>query len=150
MTKLFSDILEGVNEQWTNQVSAHTSDGCVIAGSNAAGQLVLNNCYDPVSNSGCFFKARGAYTYGPKFNEVGGGVYAMQWTSDWISVYFFRRDRIPADIKSDAPNPSTWGKPMATFAGSGANIAGRFANMKIVVNTDFCGPWASAVWGGAW
>jgi hypothetical protein len=54
-------------------------------------------------------------SYGTPMNANGGGVYAMEWTSDYINVYFFPRDAIPDDITNENPDPSGWGTPTANF-----------------------------------
>lgn len=52
------------------------------------------------------------------FNNIGGGVYATQWTDQFIRIWFFPRNKgIPWDIQARQPNPSTWGTPMANFEG---------------------------------
>jgi hypothetical protein len=56
-----------------------------------------------------------AGSYGASFNNNGGGVYALEWTSNWLRVYFFPRNAIPLDIKTGHPNPSLWGLPTANF-----------------------------------
>ena len=42
----------------------------------------------------------------------------MQWTSDYIRVWFFPRQQIPTDILNLTPNPSNWGPPAANLQGS--------------------------------
>lgn len=42
----------------------------------------------------------------------------MQWTSDYIRVWFFQRNQIPRDITNLTPNPSNWGLPAANLQGS--------------------------------
>jgi hypothetical protein len=56
-----------------------------------------------------------AGAYGTSFNSHGGGVYALQWTSSAIKIFYFPRSAIPADITSGNPDPSKWGKPMGNF-----------------------------------
>ena len=145
---MYADILEGVNDQPVNQISGHTNPGCVIGGQQSAAALYQNTCYQ-ADNSGCYFRAHGTHSYGAGFNSIGGGVYAMQWTSKWISIWHFRRDAIPANIVDNSPDPATWGRPMAMFKGASGScdITQHFNSMKIVLNTDFCGGWAQSQWG---
>jgi hypothetical protein len=92
-------------------------------------------------------------SYGTDFNKAGGGIYAMDWTSESISVWFFPRDS-PAFTQhfgakntstgTTSPDPSAWGTPIAHFAGSGCNFSARFKDLKIIFNTAFCGQWAGA------
>lgn len=39
----------------------------------------------------------------------------MQWDTSGISVFFFPRGSIPADIEAEAPQPSGWGLAMARW-----------------------------------
>lgn len=92
-------------------------------------------------------------SYGTRFNSVQGGVYAMEWTETGISVWLFPRDsegynayfpHVNASVA--APDPAAWGPPLARFSGAGCDFAQRFRDMKIVVNTAFCGDWAGREW----
>jgi hypothetical protein len=74
-------------------------------------------------------------------------VYAMQWTSDYIRVWFFVRGSIPSDILNGNPNPSSWGLPFANMQGS-CVIDQHFQGHKVILNNAFCGEYAgaSSVW----
>jgi hypothetical protein len=143
------DILEGVNDYTNNGMTLHTGPGCHIGSDTTqfSGSVTTENCdvnaKDQLKNAGCSIKHPSTQSYG--LNQNGGGVYATQWNSDAISVYFFPRGSVPADVLSDNPNPSTWGKPAAKFAGA-CDIDKMFAEQKIIIDTTFCGQWA----GGAW
>lgn len=124
------DIIEGVNTQSQNHMTMHTSAGCT---------LVEQDC---LGNKGCT-SLGGAFGNG--FNSAGGGVYAMEWTSETINIWYFSRGSIPADINNSNPEPSTWGKPTAEFkGGSGCDIDSHFKDNQIVFDTTFCGDWAGA------
>ncbi|KAK3675659.1 hypothetical protein LTR78_004300 [Recurvomyces mirabilis] len=144
------DIIEGVNEQSTNDMTLHTSDGCSITNNNAfSGTLQTDNCYIDAAgqgnNQGCQITTTNTQTYGAGFNANKGGVYATEWTSSAISIYFFPRGAIPSDITSGSPNPSSWGKPLAQFQG-GCDIPSFFSDQQVVFDTTFCGDWAGSVW----
>lgn len=136
------DIIEGVNADTTDSITLHTSPGCSVDFASGTSDCSAGN-----SNTGCGIATTTANAYGPGFNAAGGGVYAMQWASDGIFVWFFPRGQIPADITSGAPDPSGWGTTIASFAGSGCNFDNSFANHNIVFDTTFCGTWAGSVWG---
>lgn len=105
---------------------------------NAAGQG---------SNVGCGVLSSNPQTYGPGFNNIGGGVYATSFTNTGINVWFFPRSSIPSDIKSNTPNPSSWGTPMANFPFSASTCTtDYFKNLQIVINLTFCGDWAGSVY----
>lgn len=134
------DILEGVSLQTTNAVTLHTSPGCNIntAGSQSGTYLKNSNCNAGTAFEGCSTGTN--QPFGDKFNAGSGGVYAMQWESSGIYVWFWPRNKIPADIKSGKPNTASWGLPIVAFnGGSGCNIDSYFRNQNIVFDTTFCG-----------
>lgn len=146
------DIIEGVNTQTENKITLHTGPGCKITneGSDQGSTLVNDNCNAGGANEGCGQTTYDNQNYGDGFNDIGGGVYAMEWTSDHISVWFFKRGRIPQDIQSDNPDPASWGAPSAKFnGGQGCNIDDHFKENNIVFTNTFCGDWAGSpdVWG---
>ncbi|KAI6715743.1 hypothetical protein JHW43_001690 [Diplocarpon mali] len=144
------DIIEGVNIQSTNIITLHTSGGCSIntAGSQYGTVLGSSDCHYNNGNGGCSVTTTTANAYGGSFNDNGGGVYAMQWDSSGIYVWFFPRGHIPSDIARGAPVTGDWGAPVVAFnGGSGCDIDSHFANQHIVFDTTFCGDWAGAVWG---
>jgi Glycosyl hydrolases family 16 len=145
------DIIEGVNSQTTNSFAGHTNAGCSITNTGAfSGTMNTPNCDVNApgqgTNVGCAIGTGNTQSYGQGFNTVGGGVYATEWTSEAISVWFFPRSAIPSDLNSGTPNPDNWGIPTAQFTG-GCNIDQHFKNQQIVFDITFCGQWAGQVWG---
>lgn len=145
------DIIEGVNSQNANKAALHTSAGCTISNTGAFnGQIMTPNCDvnapGQYTNAGCQISSYDSATYGQGFNANGGGVYATEWTSDAISIFFFPRGAIPRDLSNGNPNPTGWGKPMARFEG-GCNFDQKFQNHNIIFDVTFCGDWAGNVWG---
>lgn len=143
------DILEGVNAQQADQMTLHTNSGCTINKSGFSGVANTTNCDGNAAgqpnNAGCAISSQDDTTYGTGFNAAGGGVYATLWNSSAISIWFFARSKIPADISSNTPNPASWGTPSAMFAGA-CNIDSHFKDMQIVFDTTFCGVWAGKTW----
>lgn len=145
------DIIEGVNAQTKNSITLHTNPGCTISnqGSLASTKFASANCGASGTSAGCGQHTDDNQNYGDGFNAIGGGVYATEWTSDHIAVWFFPRSKIPQDIHSENPNPSNWGTPTARFAGgNGCDIDSHFKNNQLVFDTTFCGAWAGSpqVW----
>ena len=139
------DIIEGVNTQATGAVTLHTSPGCTMTntGASASTKLKSADCGGGNASGGCGQQTADVQNYGDGFNDVRGGVYATEWTSDHIAVWFFQRTAIPADIASGQPNPAAWGPPAAHFlGGQGCDIDSHFANNQLVFDTTFCGDWA--------
>ncbi|KAG5925583.1 hypothetical protein E4U42_004162 [Claviceps africana] len=139
------DILEGVNTQTKNTATLHTKPGCFVSnhGAMASTKFASADCGAEGTSAGCGQHTADNQNYGDGFNAAGGGVYATEWTSDHIAIWFFPRSKIPQDIKAENPKPSNWGTPVARFVGGpSCSIDGHFANNKLVIDTTFCGSWA--------
>jgi hypothetical protein len=135
-------VIEGVNLAGTDQITLHTAAGCTIntAGSQAGTTLLNSNCNADNANTGCGVTTTTANAYGNSFNDIGGGVYAMQWESSGVYVWFFPRGSIPSDITDGAPVTGNWGTPIVAFnGGSSCNIDSFFSDENIVFDTTFCG-----------
>lgn len=142
------DIVEGVHYQSKNWMTLHTSAGCTVSTQTQKGSLTSKQCDGSQNqNMGCVVQGSGTGTYGSGFNGGGGGVYATEWTKDYIKIWQFPRSGIPSDIQSGKPNPANWGTPQAFFkGGSNCNIDSHFKSMSLVLNIDFCGDWAGNTW----
>lgn len=140
------DIIEGVNSQNYNTMAAHTNAGCSISNTGGmSGTLVTSDCdvNDPNqgTNQGCSIKTGNTDSYGDGFNSQQGGVYATEWTSTAISIWYFPRSAIPADLTTGNPDPSAWGLPLANFAGA-CDWDQKLAPQQILFDVTFCGDWA--------
>jgi hypothetical protein len=143
------DIIEGANDQNTDFMTLHTSPGCSIS-SASGGQLqpFSTDCDTSVNaNEGCSFHSADTTSYGAGFNSQGGGIYATEWTSDAISIWYWPHGAAPSDVYSASPAPSNWGAPIAQWAGSGCNWDAHFTTHNILFDTTFCGDWASNSFG---
>ena len=100
-----------------------------------AGNLSGNdstNCFYEANNfQGCGLADARPESFGLAFNQAGGGVYAMDWTSDHIAIWFWPRTSIPPNALSDTPDPLQWGKPVADFRGH-CDIDSKFREHQIV------------------
>lgn len=142
------DIFEGVNDQLANLQTLHTGPNCSLSddGGGFSGNLTHGNCDSSGSeNTGCQIADYDSNTYGLGFNANGGGVYAMEWTSSCITVWFFPRGSIPTYALGVSPDPSSWGTPAAKFYGD-CDFSQSFKDQAIVFDTTFCGDWADSVW----
>ncbi|XHG03803.1 hypothetical protein AWENTII_007091 [Aspergillus wentii] len=70
----------------------------------------------------------------------------MEWTSEFIKIWFFPRKSIPESITKGNPDPSTFGTPMGNMQG-GCDVEKRFTAQKFILDTTFCGDWAGGVFG---
>jgi len=146
-----TDVVEGVNDHGPNQSTLHTSPGCTMSGQTQTGTTVGTDCNTADNgNAGCGVQTPGSNTYGPSFNNNGGGWYAMERTTATINVWFWPRNGSPP---SDIANPGSsvdtdnWGEPYANFPSSSTcDIGSHFSAHNIIINLTLCGDFAGAVY----
>ncbi|KAK5059719.1 hypothetical protein LTR84_009602 [Exophiala bonariae] len=137
------DIIEGINLDSTSLMSVKTNQACSISQQPMTGTLKTTDCNINTGGIvGCSINSASPATYGTGFNNLGGGVYATEWTSNAITIWYFARNAIPADITAGTPNPQLWGVPLAKFAPN-CRLDDNFVNQNIVMNIDFCGDYAA-------
>ncbi|PMD40507.1 glycoside hydrolase family 16 protein [Hyaloscypha variabilis F] len=137
------DIYEGFNDIERVYMTLHTGGNCSFDPPvKAESGTSNNNNFDCQLNNpvGCSVEAP-IGSYGSSLNDQGGGVFAMEWTSTYIKIYFFPRNGIPADIISGRPDPRFWGSPSADFDSQygNCNIDANFPPQTIYFDTTFCG-----------
>lgn len=139
------DVLEAVNGATTgNQMTLQTSKGCKMDQKRKeTGKALTKDCHSGTNgNAGCGVQGP-QDTYGQALNANGGGVYAMEWRSEGIRMWFFPRSNIPSDITEGvSPDPSSWGTALADFPNTNCDIGSHFRNQSIIANIDLCGEWA--------
>ncbi|KAK0361841.1 hypothetical protein LTR02_016854 [Friedmanniomyces endolithicus] len=146
------DIIETTNNLPNNLMALHTAEtpDCTVAGADQSGTLLTANCAAAGGYTGCGVSATKPNNIGTPFNQASGGVYAMEWTSTAIRIWFFSRNEVPASIieANDAgPDPNAFGVPVANFQGS-CDIDAHFFNHSMVFDTTFCGSYAGNTWQG--
>ncbi len=114
------DIIENINTATFNQMSLKTNQTCFLEAQEMDGELLTRDCNVNTGGvSGCAIDSGTVSSaYGQGFNERGGGVYATEWTSDAVSVWYFAESNVPTDIGYETPDPSSWGPPLAKFVTS--------------------------------
>ncbi|KAF8659936.1 hypothetical protein AX16_001672 [Volvariella volvacea WC 439] len=146
------DILEGVNDCGTNAVTLHTGPGCTMPQVRPMlGIPTYRDCNAFVNyNAGCGVELIQPQSYGPTFNRVGGGWYAMERTNSFIKVWFWSRHdpTVPWAVKHGDGNINTdlFGIPSAYFPDDYCDIASHFGEHHIIINLTFCGDWAGNVY----
>jgi len=132
------DIIEGVNLDTVNHVALHTSAGCTVSDGDQTSSLDTTNCdVYADGNAGCGGFASSSTSYGDAFNEVGGGVYAMDWRAGGIRVWSFTRDNIPEDILAGNPTTADWPVPDFDFTGPDSNIPSHFYSHQIIFDLTY-------------
>lgn len=108
-------------------------DCTLVSPGNFTGTAGSTTCdHNYLSNTGCGIVDPSIASFGPAFNELGGGVYAMKWDSQSIDVWFFHRSAIPEDIINGLPDPSIWRTPSASLSGLGCPIDTYFRNHVLI------------------
>ncbi|KAF9270240.1 glycoside hydrolase family 16 protein [Marasmius fiardii PR-910] len=144
------DIIEGVHDNQHNQVAWHTAPGCHLnPNSSFTGTVVVGkdgnntNCDGNINdNAGCGVTEWSRASYGPLFDQQGGGVFAMKWDENGIAIWSFFRAAVPQDIVANTPNPSLWGRPSASLDPALCDPIAFFKNHSIIFDITFCGDWA--------
>ncbi|KAJ7253692.1 hypothetical protein B0H12DRAFT_1233567 [Mycena haematopus] len=138
------DVVEGVSLYNQNIYSIHTGSGCSIPSSavSSMSQVTVvdgTDCDATVNPAGCGFSDKDATSFGPGFNKAGGGVFALQFDTTGIKMWFFQAGSVPSDITSLAPTPSTWGSPRMSVPTSSCSPTSFFSDLMMVVDTNLGG-----------
>ncbi|KAF3199992.1 hypothetical protein TWF679_001119 [Orbilia oligospora] len=140
------DIIESVNQgNKGTQFTLHTTNGCEMSVKRKqTGKVLSNNCLNSTNyNMGCAVRGT-PDSYGEELNKNQGGVYAMEWRTAGIRMWFFPRNRIPSGISIGKPEPSEWGIATADFPSTKCDINSHFKNHRLIINISLCGDWAGA------
>jgi len=112
-------------------MSVHATNGCFSAGESC------------LVNKGSDINAEDPFLFGDGFNNVGGGVYAIDWTFEHINIWFWPRGKAPSDVMGVNPNPIAWSTPTKSYRqDQGCIMDDHVQNMRLVFNIAFCGDWA--------
>jgi hypothetical protein len=141
------DIIEGVNLQDHNEIVMHTAGTCSLTDTDMTGVVNATGCGEDLGTVGCVIEGHKG-SYGTSFNGQGGGVYALQWTDEFLKIWYFPRSSIPASITSGKPDVTKFGTPMALVEES-CDVANAFKSQSFVFDVTFCGDWAGGVFGNS-
>lgn len=130
--------MEGVNLQTMNDISLHTLNGCkhpdVSTNPIDTGNVVSTDCFNQTFfNQGCIVEVPTVNSYGAGFATSGGGVYAMLWNDTGMSMWFFQRGSIPADLPTNSPNPASWPLPTAFYPDSACDFDTFFKPQTFII-----------------
>ncbi|CAK7564307.1 MAG: hypothetical protein SEPTF4163_002196 [Sporothrix epigloea] len=143
------DIYESWNEATFNEITFHssTTSTCALQEDpfKFTGTIQTSNCNNAAANyvtqypgQGCVTEEVGAGSTSP-FGNAQGGIYAVEFTADYIKIWSWTHGAAPADINSAHPDPSGWGLPRAHLSKPGCAITNYIKNQHFVFDIDFCG-----------
>lgn len=147
------DIIEGANSQSINTVTLwdyRTVGTCHVQNDPSAYEsLTSTDCHGSTDGTGgCETNDGRNNSFGIQFNQGHGGVYALEWTANFIRVFFLPRDSIPScndGPLGSSPDPSKWDRPTAYLRG--CDFDAYFHGLHMIFDTTFCGDMAG---GPAW
>lgn len=150
------DIIEGVNNQGPNLSSFHTGGGgCSMPKSRSmtgTPKGSLDCDVNDTNDTGCSVATNDPSSFGPPFNGIGGGWYAIERNPSFIKIYFWERgsSSVPGDVKHPGSSVKTdnWGTPTAYYPSTNCDFSSHLGPHNIIINLTFCGDWAgdSGVW----
>ncbi|KAI0601233.1 hypothetical protein F4775DRAFT_541028 [Biscogniauxia sp. FL1348] len=141
-TKGEVDIYENWNDLTFNRYTAHVDAPSVVGEC----KIVSDGMLATIDSPNCYDHADGQYEYQgcsasyatETFGSSSGGIYAMEWTSEYIRMWDWTHDAAPTDVLSGKPEPSVsnWGTP--NYIIKECDIEKAFSDMKLVFSLDFC------------
>jgi len=140
------DLYEGWHDPGFNHITGHTFDdvagNCKLIPALYEGTTVNKNCdvdSNQYYNEGCGVKETNG-----QWGKASGGVYAMEWTPQFIKVWSW--GSAPSDVVAGKPDPTTWGNPHWAVSSASCTISKAFQKMKFVFNVDICGGGPDGNW----
>ncbi|OTB09113.1 glycoside hydrolase family 16 protein [Hypoxylon sp. CI-4A] len=141
-TKGEIDIYENWNDLTFNRHTSHVDapavvGNCTLESGIMSATIDSPNCYDFATGQSNY-QGCSASEYSSTFGSASGGIFAMEWTEDYLKIWDWAHGAAPADIASGEPSPSllTWGLP--SYVIKQCNVDKAFKDMKMVLNIDFC------------
>ncbi|KAI1473713.1 glycoside hydrolase family 16 protein [Daldinia eschscholtzii] len=141
-TKGEIDLYENWNDLTFNRHTSHVDKpevvgDCTLVASDMTAKIDSPNCYD-FADGQANFQGCSASEVSSTFGSPDGGIFALQWTNDFLKIWDWPRNEAPKDIVSGQPAPDDkWGKP--SYVISNCNVEKAFKDMKMVLNVNFCG-----------
>ncbi|KAF9218726.1 hypothetical protein BS17DRAFT_761973, partial [Gyrodon lividus] len=105
------------------------------------------NCdVNETNNESCSVLVNDSKSFGPAFNSVGGGWYAIERTPSFVKVFFWERysTSVPGNVKNCGSTVDTgsWGTPAAYYPNTDCDFSTHLGPQSIVIDLDLCGTWA--------
>jgi hypothetical protein len=94
------------------------------------------------ANLGCGVSASNPNSFGPNFNNVGGGYFVLERTGSFMKIWFWQRGdpSTPPNVVSGGSTVTTdgWPEPGAYFPSTNCNFQKYFSAHNIIINLTLC------------
>jgi hypothetical protein len=94
------------------------------------------------ANLGCGVTALNQKSFGPGFNQAGGGYFVLERTGPFMKVWFWQRGdpATPPNVASGGGTVTTdgWPKPGAYFPDTSCDFNKYFSDHNIIINLTLC------------
>ncbi|CAM1500703.1 Fc.00g098650.m01.CDS01 [Cosmosporella sp. VM-42] len=138
------DIYQGGSSQ-VNKPALRTGNSeelgtCKLDGEGQTSPVGTDNCDNSFENAPLQLANQGcsASDHNGPYGNTDGGVYAVEWTTEFIKLYSWTWNNIPSDVDSEEPNTDSWGAPSVWLKNENCDVDDHFVNQKLVFNIDFC------------
>ncbi|KAI8963690.1 glycoside hydrolase family 16 protein [Daldinia sp. FL1419] len=141
-TKGEIDLYENWNDLTFNRHTSHVDNpavvgDCTLVASDMTAKIDSPNCFD-FADGQANFQGCSASEFSSTFGSATGGIFALEWTDEFLKIWDWPRTDAPKDVLSGQPAPSSaWGQP--SYMISKCNVDKAFKEMKMVLNVNFCG-----------
>jgi len=142
------DILEYANDD-ASKVTFHTNKNCSLHGGTARRCMarpdvdtdVIDDCYTNYTSNRLGCKPPQVRRTGRWFAE-NPGVVATAWDASGVYVFHIPENQVPLDLRSDAPDPTSWDRWMIAYLPFDPDSCFDVAKpQEIVLNIALCGDW---------
>ncbi|WVQ83444.1 hypothetical protein IAT38_005585 [Cryptococcus sp. DSM 104549] len=140
------DTFEGVNRQEENWFTLHTTAGCNISAAEPptfTGDIHATDC--DYTKDGCTTVGT-PDSYGPGFNQNGGGVFITELMATGLSIWFIPRNKVPDHVENAGENgfldTSLLGVPAFWTGGGNCDVQDIFSKQTLIFDITLCGQWA--------
>ena len=123
-------LVNGVHNAVQNTINANTRTGCTMGTEGYSGSFLMTKHIDQslhgdcqtnqpgqpnTDAQGCGILSPDTSSFGAAWNAKGGGVIALDWSENGITVWQWNKANVPADITAGHPIAGSdgWGTPVS-------------------------------------
>ncbi|ODA76534.1 hypothetical protein RJ55_07804 [Drechmeria coniospora] len=138
------DLYEGWNLAVANKPAFHVGEEkvlgtCKMHPTFQKANVISDNCDNTYADQVTQWPFQGCQSEEPNgiWASDKGGTQALEWTSEYIKLFSWKRGEEPANIDDDQPDVKSWGAPSVNV--DDCDIDRHFAAQRIIFTLPFCG-----------